>query len=95
MLAAALSYAFAGVYGRRFKAMGLAPVVTATGQITVIDRDPSGARLRFSSTGPGGCPPRASPRLLSILALAMLSTSFAYILFFRLLATAGATNPAS
>lgn len=34
ILCAALSYAFAGVYGRRFKAMGVAPMVTATGQVT-------------------------------------------------------------
>ena len=33
-LAAALVYAFAGVFGRRFKAMGLAPLATATGQLT-------------------------------------------------------------
>ena len=32
-LGAALSYAFAGVFGRRFKAMGIAPITTATGQV--------------------------------------------------------------
>jgi drug/metabolite transporter (DMT)-like permease len=30
-LGAAVSYAFAGVYGRRFKRMGLAPMLTSTG----------------------------------------------------------------
>ena len=34
VLAAAFSYAFSGVYGRRFKAMGVAPVATAAGQLT-------------------------------------------------------------
>ena len=34
VLAAALSYAFAGVYGRRFRAMGIDPLLTATGQVT-------------------------------------------------------------
>ena len=34
ILGAALSYAFAGVFGRRFKAMGVSPMATATGQIT-------------------------------------------------------------
>ena len=32
-LAAALSYAFAGVYGRRFKALGVKPLAAATGQV--------------------------------------------------------------
>ena len=34
-LLATLSYAFAGVYGRRFRRLGVAPLVTATGQLTV------------------------------------------------------------
>jgi drug/metabolite transporter (DMT)-like permease len=34
VLMAAVSYAFAGVYGRRFKAMGIDPILTATGQVT-------------------------------------------------------------
>src|SRR3954465_8231658 len=33
VLPAALSYAFAGVFGRRFARMGIAPMATATGQI--------------------------------------------------------------
>jgi drug/metabolite transporter (DMT)-like permease len=33
-LAAALSYAFAGVFGRGFKSMGVTPMQTATGQVT-------------------------------------------------------------
>lgn len=32
-LAGALSYALAGIYGRRFKAMGVTPMMTATGQV--------------------------------------------------------------
>jgi len=33
-LAAAFSYALAGVFGRRFRRMGVAPMATATGQVT-------------------------------------------------------------
>jgi drug/metabolite transporter (DMT)-like permease len=33
-LAAALSYAFAGVFGRRFRDMGVPPLATAAGQVT-------------------------------------------------------------
>ena len=34
VLTAAVSYAFAGVYGRRFRRMGIEPILTATGQVT-------------------------------------------------------------
>ena len=34
VLTAAIFYAFAGVYGRRFKLMGIEPILTATGQVT-------------------------------------------------------------
>ncbi len=34
VLGAATSYAFAAVFGRRFRRMGLAPIVTAAGQVT-------------------------------------------------------------
>ena len=34
ILYAALSYAFAGIFGRRFKAMGVSPIITAIGQVT-------------------------------------------------------------
>src|SRR5687767_14220074 len=34
ILGAALSYAFASIFGRRFKRMGVAPLATATGQVT-------------------------------------------------------------
>jgi drug/metabolite transporter (DMT)-like permease len=33
-LAAALSYAFAGIFGRRFQRMGVAPLATAGGQVS-------------------------------------------------------------
>lgn len=34
ILCAALPYASAGIFGRRFKAMGVSPVITVTGQVT-------------------------------------------------------------
>ncbi len=90
VLGAAVSYAFAGVFGRRFKAMGIDPVVTAAGQVTAsslvlapvaiyIDRP-------FSLEIPG------IEVITSIIGLAILSTAVAYILYFRILASAGATN---
>jgi drug/metabolite transporter (DMT)-like permease len=92
-VAAAISYAFAGVFGRRFKAVP--PIVTACGQLsasTVIMLPV--ALWPVLASGPNG-PWPALPSMTAIgaiLALALLSTALAYILFFRILATAGATN---
>ncbi|PZU21815.1 MAG: EamA family transporter [Shinella sp.] len=90
VLGAAVSYAFAGVYGRRFRAMGLPPLVPAVGQVTassvlllpvalIVDRP-------FSLPVPG------LEAWAALFGLAILSSALAYILFFRILATAGATN---
>jgi drug/metabolite transporter (DMT)-like permease len=90
VIGAAVSYSCATVFGRRFKAMGISPLDTAVGQVTAstiillpvvwwIDKP-----LQL-----------ANPSLqvwLSILALAIFSTAFAYILFFRILSSSGATN---
>ncbi len=89
-LAAALSYAFAGVFGRRFRRLGVAPLATATGQVTastlmliplvaLVDRP-------WTLAAPG------LDTVAAILGLAALSTALAYVLYFRILATAGATN---
>lgn len=90
VLAGAVSYAFAGVFGRRFKAMGVGPLETAAGMLTAstlllaplmlaLDRP-------WSLSGPSGA------ALGAVIGLALVSTALAYILYFRILATAGATN---
>lgn len=89
-LGATLSYGFAGVFGRRFARMAVTPVQTAAGQVTAsavillpvmaaVDRPWA---LVVPEIGVVG----------AVVALALLSTAVAYILFFRLLASAGATN---
>lgn len=90
VLGAALSYGFSGVFGRRFKAMGIPPLVTAAGQVTA-----SSAILLPMSLivdRPWTLPVPSTEAVLSLLALALVSTAFAYLIFFRLLARAGATN---
>ena len=88
-LAAALSYALAGIYGRRFRRLGIAPAEAAAGQLTastalilpimlVVDR-------------PWMVPPPSLTVWLALGALALLSTALAYVLYFRILAAAGAT----
>jgi len=90
VLGAAVSYSLAGIYGRRFRQLGVKPVVTATGQVTassflliplVMYYDQP-----FTLSMPG------LEIWLAIIALAFISTAFAYILFFRILSSAGATN---
>jgi drug/metabolite transporter (DMT)-like permease len=70
VLGAAVCYAFAGIYGRRFRNLGIHPVVAAAGQLSA----------------------SAIMLLPVVLGLATISTAFAYIIYFRVLATAGATN---
>jgi len=35
ILGAAVSYSFAGIYGRRFRQLGIEPIATATGQVSL------------------------------------------------------------
>lgn len=88
VLAAALCYAVAGLLGRRLRAHP--PLVTATAMVTCsallmvpvavwLDRP-------WTLPLPGGA------ALGAVLGLALFSTLLAYLIFFRLLAGAGATN---
>lgn len=90
VLIASIFYAVSGVFARRFTRMGIAPLATAAGMLTassvlllpialVVDR-------------PWTLPAPSPAALLSVAALALVSTAFAYILYFRILAAAGATN---
>jgi drug/metabolite transporter (DMT)-like permease len=89
-LLAAISYAFAGVYGRRFR--GEPTLRVAAGQLTassiilalpvaLIDRP-------WMLSAPSG------KAIMALVALAALSTALGYLIFFRILARAGATNVA-
>jgi drug/metabolite transporter (DMT)-like permease len=89
-LAAALLYGFAGVYGRRFRAMGVTPMQTAAGQITA--SAVLLAPIALIVERPWNLPVPGLPVWGAVLGIAILSTALAYVLFFRILATAGATN---
>lgn len=90
ILGAAVSYAFAGVYGRRFREMGIDPVVTATGQVTASTL--LLAPIALATDLPWRLPVPTAQTVAALVALAILSTALAYILFFRILAAAGATT---
>ena len=90
VLGAALSYGFSGVFGRRFKTMGIPPLATAAGQVTVSSALLLPVALVVDQPWNLGLP--STETILSLAALGLLSTAFAYLIFFRLLARAGATN---
>ncbi len=90
VLGAAISYSLAGVFGRRFKSMGLHPIATAAGQVTASSFIL--APIVFYIDQPLNLPMPATTTWLALIALAVFSTALAYILYFSILATAGATN---
>lgn len=88
VLGAAASYALAAIFGKRFK--GTPPLITATGQVTctalimlpivlLVDRPWTVALPGFQTWG-------------ALIGLAVISTTLSYIIYFRLLASIGATN---
>lgn len=89
-LAAALSYAFAGVFDRRFKRMGVPPLATATGQVTASSLVM--LPLVLAVDYPWTLAPPSSGTWAALFAIGVASTALAYILYFRILAAAGATN---
>jgi drug/metabolite transporter (DMT)-like permease len=89
-LVATLCYALAGVWSRRFKDMGVTPIGVTTGQLTaativmlplagIVDR-------------PWLLPMPSGVVIVSIVGMVLVSTVFAYILYFRLVERAGASN---
>jgi drug/metabolite transporter (DMT)-like permease len=90
VLAAAISYAFAGVFGRRFRLMGVAPMATATGQ--VIASSVMMLPVALIVERPWTLPMPGVATWAAILGIAALSTALGYVLYFRILGTAGATN---
>jgi len=88
IVGAGVSYALAGIYGRRFQ--GSAPIVTSAGQVlaTSVMMVP----VALISDRPWTL---SLPSLTSwgaLVGLGLLSTALAYIIYFRLLDRAGATN---
>ena len=90
VLGAALSYALAGVFARRFQRMSIPPLATATGQVTASTLVLLPAALLVDR--PWTLPMPGVAVWGAVLGIAVLSTALAYWLYFRLLATAGATN---
>lgn len=88
VMGAALSYALAGLFGRRFK--GIPPLVTASGQVTATTFIM--VPVVCLADQPWSLPTPGIRTFAALVGLALLSTAFAYVLYFRILAVAGATN---
>lgn len=86
-LTAAVSYGFSGVYGRRFR--GQPPMRVAAGQLTCSTMMLLPVVLLLDQPWTLGAPSGAA--VASVIALALLSTALAYLIFFRILGNAGAT----
>lgn len=87
-IGAAMSYGASAIYGRRFR--HLAPGVTAAGQLTASSLIMLPVMLLVDEPWALPVPPLGT--ILAILALALVSTAYGYILFFRIMARAGGTN---
>jgi drug/metabolite transporter (DMT)-like permease len=90
VLLAALSYAASAVFARRVRALGLGPIDVATGQAT------AGAiylvPLALFVDAPWSLPVPSAAVVASVFAIAALCTALAYVIYFRILSGAGATN---
>lgn len=87
-LAAALSYGFAGLYGRRFR--DLPPLVTATGQLSATTAMTLPLVLLFAP--PWHLPTPSAAAMGALVGLAVLSTALAYVIFFQIMRRAGGNN---
>jgi drug/metabolite transporter (DMT)-like permease len=88
VVAGTLSYGFSALWGRRFK--DIPPIVSAASQLlcsTVLLIPMAGVADQFWTLP---MPPMAA--MVATLALGVLSTALAYVLFFRIMAEAGSNN---
>ncbi len=89
-IVATLSYAISGVYSRRFKANGISPLAVSTGQLGAAALLVLPLAMAFEQPWTLPLPPASA--IWGMAGLVIFSTTFAYVLFFRLIETAGATN---
>ncbi|NQV82401.1 MAG: DMT family transporter [Rhodospirillales bacterium] len=90
ILIASMSYAFAGVFGRRFQGLGISPMAAATGQVTASSL--MLVPIMLAVDAPWTLPVPSLATIGALVGIATLSTALAYVLYFRILAAAGATN---
>ncbi len=87
ILGATVSYSFAGIFGKRFK--DTSPVVNSAAMLI------SSSIMMFPLfiiTTPFGTLNPSLEAISAVFGIAIISTAMAYLLYFRILASAGATN---
>ncbi|NOH96666.1 DMT family transporter [Vibrio sp. 99-70-13A1] len=90
VITATICYAFAGVYSRRFKTMGISPIIVAAGQVTASTMILLPISLLVD--GPLNISSVSSHTWFAIIGLAVVSTALAYVMYFKIIELAGATN---
>ena len=90
ILLAAFSYGLAGVYGKKFAQFWIPPLATATGQLCASSMILIPLTLWIDQPWTMTIP--SIEGMGSLLGIALLSTALAYVIYFHLLKTAGATN---
>jgi drug/metabolite transporter (DMT)-like permease len=88
VIGATISYALAGIFGKRFR--DIPPIATATGQLTCSTLMILPIAIWVDKPWLISMP--GSQTIGSIIALALVCTALAYIIYFRILASSGATN---
>jgi len=88
-LAGAFSYAVASIMGRRFSDTGIDPIVVAAGSLALA----AVVTLPLMLAGqPWNAPMPSLPAWGAVAALGLLSSALGFLLYYRLLASAGPTN---
>jgi drug/metabolite transporter (DMT)-like permease len=90
VLAGSLSYAVASSMGRRYQKLGLKPLQFASGQFTASMLLMLPVALLVDR--PWELAPPGAGAWGAVIGMGLLSTALAYIIYFRVLATAGAVN---
>jgi drug/metabolite transporter (DMT)-like permease len=89
-ITASLAYALAAVWARRFRRLGLSPMSVTTGQLTAGAAMMLPMALIVDQPWTHAFPPLSAWG--AIIALALACTAFGYVMYFRLIDSAGATN---
>jgi drug/metabolite transporter (DMT)-like permease len=89
-LGACLSYGLSGVWARRVKRAGLAPLAAAAGQCAASTAMMLPVALLFDA--PWTLPAPPAEAVTALIAFGLFSTALAYAMFYTLIARAGATN---
>ena len=89
-LTAALCYALAGVWARRFRPLGVKPIKVATSQLIAGALVMAPVALLVDQPWTQPLPPIEAWGAIAVLAL--VCSAYAYVLYFKLIDSAGATN---